>query len=233
MTEGLLQLFQKNVLNPIFAIGYANIHEMMAGAELYGFRMKIFRDALQQHDLTERMRLLRNDDWIPGDGDYIGGLHYRYAQEKLQHLYLDTLDGNDLLRGKALFLCHTISTQPPVGFPDDLAARPIHLGLIAPSPGKKLSIEQEHLLELEQFLSLFARVCRWESRNQGSLEQFLSRASRIVGDEKTLERALGYLLHMGKDILGFYLMLWEAVLITDYDDCNRCKIIEPARQQQL
>ena len=216
MKGGLLHLFSENVLNQIFAVGFANIHSMMCGSEPYLFSMKNYSEAIKANDLTERMRLLGDDDWIPGKGDYIGALHYLYAMGKLQQRYIDTMAENDLRRGKALFLCHSTKNCQISDLPNCLVNKPSHLGLISPQTQEELSVEQEHLIEIARFLSFFAKLCRWESRKKGNLDQFITNAIQVVGDERLFEMTLGYLLHIGKDIFSFYLMLWEAVLITDY-----------------
>jgi len=216
MKDGLLHLFIENILNQIFAVGFANIHSMMCGSEPYQFSMKNYTEAIKANDLTERMRLLGDDDWIPGKGDYIGALHYLYAMGKLQQQYIDTMAGNDLRRGKALFLCHSTKNCQISDLPNCLVNKPSHLGLISPQTQEELSVEQEHLIEIARFLSFFAKLCRWESRKKGNLDQFITNAIQVVGDERLFEMTLGYLLHIGKDLFSFYLMLWEAVLITDY-----------------
>ena len=217
MKDGLLHLFSENVLNQIFAVGFANIHSMMSGSEPYQFSMKNYREAIMANDLTERMRLLSDDDWIPGKGDYIGALHYLYAMGKLQQQYTDTMAGNDLRRGKALFLCHSTRNYQIHDLPNCLVNKPSHLGLISPQIQDDLTVEQEHLLGIARLISFFAKLCRWESRKKGCLDQFITNANQFVGDERLFELTLGYLLHIGKDLFSFYLMLWEAVLITDYD----------------
>lgn len=217
MKDGVLNLFGENVLNQIFAVGYSNIHNMMSGAEPYQFSMKNYREAIKANDLTERMRLLSDDDWVPGKGDYLGALHYLYAMGKLQQRYTDTMAGNDLRRGKALFLCHSMKNYQIPNLPNCLVNKPSHLGLISPQTQDDLTVEQEHILQIDRFLSFFAKLCRWESRKKGWLDQFIRSANKIVGDGGLFELTLGYFLHIGKDLFSFYLMLWEAVLITDYD----------------
>jgi hypothetical protein len=181
------------------------------------FSMKNYKEAIKTNDLTDRMRLLGDDDWIPGKGDYIGALHYLYAMGKLHQQYNATMAGNDLRRGKALFLCHSTRNYQIPDLPNCLVNKPSHLGLISPQILEELSVEQEHIVEISHFLSFFAKLCRWESRKKGNLDQFIANANQVVGGERLFELTLSYLLHIGKDIFSFYLMLWEAVLITDYD----------------
>jgi len=217
MKYGLLPLFHEAILHQIFALGYQNVHEIMQGTEPYQFNMRTYKDALKQNDLTDRMRLLKQDDWLPGDGDYLGALHYLYALEKLEERYRDTIPGNEQRRGKALCLCRSMLNYHIHGLPSHLASGLTHLGFIVAENEDDLSIEQELILEISQFLSLFARICRWETRSSGCLEHFITQAKNIVGDPNQFESVFGYLLYIGKEIFGFYLLLWEAVLRTDYN----------------
>lgn len=216
MQHGLLPLFHEAILHQIFAVGYLNVHQIMQGAEPRQFDMRTYKDALKQHDLTDRMRLLKQDDWLPGDGDYLGALHYLYALEKLEQGYQDTLTGNEHRRGKALFLCRSLQHYPIPGLPTHLAKGMTHLGYFMNDDGN-LQILQQFILEISQFLSLFARICRWEARNSGCLGSFITQAKNIVGEPNQFESVFGYLLYIGKEIFGFYLLLWEAVLRTDYN----------------
>jgi hypothetical protein len=215
MQHGLLPLFHEAILHQIFALGYQNVHEIMQGTEPYQFNMRTYKDALKQNDLTDRMRLLKQDDWLPGDGDYLGALHYLYALGKLEQGYQDTLTSNEHRRGKALFLCRTLQHCPIPGFPTHLESGMKHLGYF--TDDDNLQILQRFIMEISQFLSLFARICRWETRSSGCLEHFITQAKNIVGDSNQFESVFGYLLYIGKEIFGFYLLLWEAVLRTDYN----------------
>ncbi len=214
MQHGLLPLFHEAILHQIFALGYQNVHKIMQGAEPYQFNMSTYKDALKQNDLTDRMRLLTQDDWLPGDGDYLGALHYLYALGKLEQGYQDTLTGNEHRRGKALFLCRTLQHCTIPGFPIHLESGMKYLGYFTDDDMQTL---QQFIMEISRFLSLFARICRWEARNSGCLEHFIMQAKNIVGEANQFESAFGYLLSIGKEIFGFYLLLWEAVLRTDYN----------------
>lgn len=213
---GLLAMIKESVLHQIFALGFSNVLRMMQGEEPKHFSMKNYEDALKAQDLTERLRLLREDDWQPGDGDYLGALHYLYATEKLNQFYLDTLAGNDYRRGKALYLCRSLHHYPLDGLPAHLSNGMSYLHFLTNTADEELSVAQENVLQISQFLSLLARGCRWETREQGSLEQFLARARLIVADNFQFESVLGYLLYIGRDVFGFYLLLWEAILRADY-----------------
>jgi len=213
---GLLAQIKESVLHQIFAFGFANVHGMMQGDEPKHFSLKTYGDAIRSLDLTERLRQLNEDDWQPGDGDYLGGLHYLYAVERLQHSYLDTLPGNDYRRGKALYLCRTLHHYQPNGIPAHLANGPGCLHFLNNATEDELTVDQDNVLLISQFLSQFAKVCRWEARKQGTLQQFMTKSRQLVADDDQFESILGYLLYIGREIFGFYLLLWEAILIADY-----------------
>ena len=214
---GLLAMIKESALHQIFAFGFTNAHLIEQGKEPHQFNMQRYELALKMQDLTERLRLLREDDWQPGDGDYLGALHFLYAMERLQQFYLDTLAGNGYRRGKALGLCRSLHHYPLNNVPAHLGSGMSYLHFLNSNHEDELSVDQEHVLQISRFLSLFAKVCRWETREQGNLQQFLAKARQIVADNGQFESVLGYLLYIGKDIFGFYLLLWEAVLTADYN----------------
>lgn len=221
MDKGLLRLLSINVMNQIFAVGYANIHQMMQGMEPQNFSMKNYRDAMKGHDLSERMKLLSEDDWTPGEGDYLGSLHYRFSLASLQQRYHETMAGNDLRRPKALFICRTMRNYHIQGIPSVLDGSLNHIGYICGVDADELTEEQETISEICLFLSHFAKVCRWEARNQGALNTFISKVKQAIEHETLYEPVLGFILHIGKDIFSFYLMLWEAIMISEYDAIER------------
>lgn len=217
MKYGLLPLFHEGVLNQIFAFGYQNVGKIISqGEKPSQFNMKEYKNALMMNDLTNRIRLLRQEDWLPGDGDYLGALHYLYALGKLEERYQDTLTGNQHRRGTGLFLCRAMQHYPIPNLPTHLSTGITHLGYFT-QDDNNLTDMQQFIMEIAQFLSLFAKICRWAARNNGCLSQFITCARSHVEGAHQLESTLGYLLYIGKEIFGFYLMLWEAVLRTDYD----------------
>ncbi|GEM_PF-1649161 len=217
MEYGLLPLFHEAVLNQVFAVGYLNVLRMMQGDEPCHFNMGNYKDALKRHDLTDRMRLLKQDDWMPGEGDYLGALHYLFASGKLEESYRATMSGNEHRRGKALFLCHSMQNFTIPGLPTHLGTGMTHLGFINLADEENLSVEQDFILQISNFLFLFAKVCRWETREPGNLVRFIKQAKYLVEDTGVFESVFGYLLYIGKEIFGFYLLLWEAILRSDYN----------------
>jgi len=79
------------------------------------------------------------------------------------------------------------------------------------------SIDEEHIQQITNFLSQYARVCRWEVRNPGALESILKTIKQHLGSQRDVDMVLGYLLALGKDVFMYYLMLWEVVFKSDVD----------------
>jgi hypothetical protein len=215
---GLLPLFQEGRIHQMLIFGFSNAVQIAQGQEPKKFNLKNYEEALKNQDLSDRLRLLRQDEWQPGDGDYLGSLHYLYAWERLTSRYQASLAGNEFRRGKALLLCRNLRGYTPQGFPPHLAAmQPLSLYERPEDPEAEIPVEKEHLLSINRFLFLFAKACRWEVRSPGTVEDFLSKAKAAVGSAEDLEGNLGFLLHVGKDLLCFYLMLLEAILKSDHD----------------
>jgi len=217
MEKGLLRLFKTQVLHYSFGMAFSNFQEMVQHkTEPRQFDMKKYQVALKGQlgtdDLTEHLRLLQQDDWQPGEGDYLGPLHYLFAIERLEKYYQKALSGNDYRRGKSLYLCK----HPP--FVD--LSRPsgngiCDVGNIRINSDDEQSVHQENVFLIAQFLSRFAKVCRCEVRRPGTLDEFMTKAKGVVNDEANFEAIFGFLLYIGKEIFSYYLMLWEAVLTSE------------------
>ena len=70
------------------------------------------------------------------------------------------------------------------------------------------------ITELEHFLSAFAWHARLSARQPGALTNFLT---KVTPEDVDVETPLGFLLYVGEELLSFYLLLWEIVLMADYD----------------
>lgn len=216
---GVLPLLLDGTLNNLLAFGFSNPLEMMQGQLPTIFNLEIFSAALKQEDISEKLRLLRQHEWQPGDGDYLGALHYRYVEEKLVHNFRASLNGNEYRRGKALYLCLRMQTIPLDGAPQHLIMGPGVLDLSETLYDRDYqgSVEEDHLAQITRFLSQYARACRWEIRKPGTLDKIRRRFIHHLGSERDLELVLGYLLGLGRDLFIYYLMLWEAAFKTDAD----------------
>lgn len=220
MKYGILPLLNDGTLNNMLAFGFSNPAEIVAGKPARNFDLKKFESVLKMEDVSERMRLLRQHEWQPGEGDYLGSLHYRFALEQLGANFRASMSGNEYRRGKALALCRNIGSMGLPDAPQSLAVGQTFLNLDTRIFDEEyvMPVEDEHIQLIGKFLSRYARACRWEVRKPGILADIWSRARSHLGSQHDLEVVVGYLLALGKDIFLYYLLLWEAVFKTDVDN---------------
>ncbi len=220
----LLRLFTDGILDSIFAGAFSNLAGMARGEKPQGFRVQALHDALKVSDLSGRWRLLRQEDWQPGRGDYLGALHYHFALAHLRERYQNSLEGNELRRTRSLYLLnrlnHCALDDFGEGYPAHLCGQHATLGLLADAGPSLLTDEelqqQENLHAMVSFLSLMAQVCRWEVRAAGTLDQFQAALRRAAGfSEDDLHSVVAYLLHLGEEVLGYYLLLWELAFASE------------------
>ncbi|PNU19690.1 hypothetical protein C2E25_11345 [Geothermobacter hydrogeniphilus] len=219
MKYGVLPLLQNGTLNNMAAFGFSNPREMQLGRPPKKFSLSGFEEALKMEDLSERLRLLRQHEWQPGEGDYLGALHYRFASEKLTQNYRASMTGNEYRRGKALSLCRNLRTISLQGAPSHLTSGPgfLNLSTAIYDEEAQISVEEDHIEHITRFLSHYARACRWEIRCPGTLETVQQKAIEHLGSKEDFDLVLGYLLVLGKDLFMFYLMMWEAAFKADVD----------------
>lgn len=214
-----VNLFQDNLITISVAGGFKNFIKIVQGKEPSQFDLKQYKETLMIRDLPERWSLLSSEDWIPGNGDYLGSLHYRFAIDSLKSKYSDSLLGNEIRRGYALRLANRLQNSVlenfAPGIPEHLYEAE-ELGLFSPEPEEGWNQEAENLHEIIHFLSIYAAVCRWETRIPGTLENFNKKINDILKIEPYLiQQAVGYLLYVGADIFYFYLLLWEVIFKID------------------
>jgi hypothetical protein len=219
MKYGALSLIIDGTLHPLVAFGFSNAMEMNKGSSPKGFDLKRFEQILKMDDISEKIKLLRQHEWQPGDGDYLGALHYHYASEQFKNNYHASMAGNEFRRGKLLSLCRNMSTIPLHDVPKNLSNGHCTLDLSTEiyDEEHEISVDEEHIQLITKFLSQYAKACRWEVRNPGTLETVLKRVLSHLGSQKDVDMVLGYLLSLGKDVFMYYLMLWEVVFKSDVD----------------
>jgi hypothetical protein len=218
----LCELFVQHDVEQTAAFGFDNVKQMQRGIPPGGFLLRRCREALGARNIEDAWSQLRGEDWRPTLGDYLGPVHWRYALNAMQCRYRATLVGNEARRGWAMQLVRRLKGLTLGDFANGI---PAHLddvsglGLLIPEPNDGWSQEQENLLLIDRFLCLFAAICRWEPRSAGALTTWKKVTSRVpLPDSDALGLALGYLLHVGRDVFEFYLMLWELAFAADADD---------------
>lgn len=216
---GVLPLIFDQTLNNMLAGAFSNLPEMERGLSPKNFSLERYQTSLKLEDVSEKLRLLRQHEWQPGDGDYLGALHYRFATEQLSQSFRASIAGNEYRRGKALALCRALNIISLDGAPSHLLVGTgfIDLSTEIYDEEYQASIEEDHLKDIVRFLSQYARACRWEARSPGTLEQIHKRACKHLGSKEDVDLVLSYLLLLGKDVFMFYLLLWESAFKTDAD----------------
>lgn len=229
--QGLTALFQDGVFDPIAAAGFGNFVQMQTqGAEPVGFQLNHYRTALEVQQVSERLRLLNQEDWQPSGGHYLGALHYLYATQQLHEAYRQTLGGHDAddptgnhwRRGQALHLAQQLRRYNIQDFVQAVPAHwvmngvPDSLGLLHHISTTQDEQEQENLEDFIHALSLLAQVCRWETRQAGALEKFTKTCDALLENQANTTRlAWTYLFFIGEAVFGFYLLLWEMAIMAE------------------
>lgn len=217
----LVRLFSDEFFDIASAAGFDNFRQIAAGGEPHMFKLGNYIQSLGARDLPERVRLIRDEDWKPAPGDYLGPLHYRFAMEKLRQSYEESLAGNEYRRGRSLLLSMKLARSKVSdygnNFPVHLVVSPC-LGFMQEEPEEGWTQEEENILGIIHFLCLFAGCCRWDVRSPGTLANFIDYISSLDNKSDTdINETFSYILFLGTEILGFYLLLWEFIFAADVD----------------
>jgi hypothetical protein len=213
-----------------FLCGFANFAMVATGqADPEGFSLARYQTFFASRDFAERQRLLNDDQWLPGKGDFLGPMHYRFAFTKLRKKFAKNQTVESGIRGKALSMVRKVSDFQPSIYADSSSYTDFDryvLNYLQPEidPENDIltdaeAVQWEHLHHIERFLSLFAHACRCDARFQGKVLPVLERLIVESFDFKYLElkKIIGYLLFIGEEHFAFYLLLWEAVFTADCD----------------
>ncbi len=195
------------VVDPAFAAGFGNLAEIVRGGNPAGFTESRYRAALRARDIPDRLRLLRQDDWRPGQGDLLGPLHYRYVVASLAERYQATLAGNPFRRSEALKLAWRLVHRTETGWLLDDAA---------PDCGEDVQ-QAESLLVLGKLIRILAKAARQEAREPGLWGRLTGQGGAPAGQDQALRarhHGLSWLLAVGGELFNFYLLYWELVLAT-------------------
>lgn len=186
-----------------------------------GFDPDRYKDALRQTDDRGAIYLLADDHFIPGEGQLCGSLHYRFAKRSLEERFARSLGGNDVRRGQALWMGREAMRRLSRLSLSDRRFDPV----IDPWPAEMdestpdfMAQKVSMLRSLEHFISVLSWHCRLESRQPGALQQFLR---TVAPDDVDATSPLGFILHVGDALLGFYLLLWEIVMRADLNEESR------------
>ena len=175
------------------------------------FDVRKYRESLLKNDNRISIYLISDATYDPGPGGWLGPLHSRFMKHHLEERWARTQGGNELRRGQAVGMARRAQR-----FSRNLIINDRTMEWVA-SPWEREADEfttdsvRERLdlfRSLEHFFSTFAWYCRLESRQPGALTNFFKGISEPGVD---IESSLGFLIHVGESMLGYYLLLWEFV----------------------
>jgi hypothetical protein len=200
------------------ASGFSNLAAIMRGEPPRNFRVANYTEALRQLDLPEYGYRIEDEQYAPSAGDYLGPVHYRYAMRALELGYDRTVGGNEFRRGQAIALCRWVNRHFFTFNDDGCAQLQGQSPRVSPWPcDEELEAEAaqrvENLEGIAHFLSCMAYYCRAEARHPGKLNGFLQKSNAAIG---TLESSLVYVLQIGEALFGYYLLLWDLVLSSEW-----------------
>lgn len=210
-----------DLLHPCAAMGFSNFPAVARGSNPHAFTLAGYADALQQVD-GGQADLIRLEEagYVPGAGDYLGPLHYKYAMSCLDAAYENSLGGNEIRRGQAIGLCRHIRKEMPGVHESFLARLKGTRPHVDPwsCPEESMTSEQaqkqETLANMLHFLSLLALSCRASARSPEPLQVF---TATLKSADIPVEGCVSYLLQIGEAFFAYYLLLWELVLTSEQD----------------
>lgn len=203
------------LLHLAVAAGYANFMAVARGANPNGFKMGQYVEALQQMGAAENYYRLEDDNFLPKPGDLLGPLHYRHATRQFEDAYDRTLGGNEIRRGQTIGLCGYVRRVMPSLTRNDAPRLDGVVPAMDPWPDDEDGLDElaaqrrENLANFAHTLSWLAYHCRLEAKIKGSLKGFVA---KLQASGSPVETSLAYLLQVGGEAFGFYLVLWEVVI---------------------
>lgn len=201
------------------------------------FSFENYITVLRSRDFLAKQHLL-DDQWIPGKGDFLGPMHYRYALLNFKQTFRTNIAINSLMCNEVVgkvsavvkkFTSKSIRNYCNCNLSDtvisnnDLALfdkQDFNENLLTDDE----KVERELFLNMINFISLFAKVCRIESRHPKTLLSFMEDYNTFIGKQFTKSTAdidnianniLGYILFVGDALFAFYLLLWELIITAE------------------
>lgn len=210
----------EDLLHVGVAMGFSNVGAITRGAVPRDFSLERYSQTLRQTGAAPADLVRREETaFIPDAGDYLGPIHYRYAEACLDTAYENTLGGNEIRRGQAIGLCLHVRKAMPT----------LNITMLSRLKGSRPQVDpwpcteadnmepeqaqkQENLNSIQHFLSLFALYCRVGARSPESLRTFMS---ALNSAEQPVESCISYLLQVGDAFFAYYLLLWEVVVTSE------------------
>lgn len=209
------------LINPVAAAGFCNFAEVARGGTPKGYSIARYVDALRETGAADGdLYRLEDTGFAPVSGDFLSGLHYKYAMRKLEEAFERCRSGNDLRLGQVILLCNYVRRVMPVLSREDspnLAGASPHIN---PWPFQEedgveseLAQRNENLQVIGITLSWLAYHCRLEAKSSGLLDEFLN---KLRPSGAPVESSLAYLLQIGDAAFAYYLVLWELVVTSEH-----------------
>jgi hypothetical protein len=224
------QAFSCGYFDSAALVGFSNVREVVSTkCNPQGFRIRTYMDSLKERDLPDKWRLLYDDQWLPAKGDILGPMHYRFAFFKFRDEFENAMASDSQRLAAALSLPRKMHNISMLALVDSKAIRRADTerdpGLLisglqpnAEQLDDEPAVAVENQAKIHRFISLFAQICRWEQREQGTMEFFFNKACETCNiPSANIRKNLGYLLYLAEDLFGFYLLLWELIFSADCD----------------
>lgn len=204
MLDQPLHQFPAHIFCVHLACGFG-LQRMFVGGAPSEFDFDEYCKAL----LSSPLQVSSFASWQPSPGGYLGRDHYHSAWERLRNRYRETLSGNDIRRQFAIPLCMQIRRDAPVP------------AVILQTRGRchePDSVEERFLEAIEIFVSSLAASCRRDVRHPGALSTYRDRLARsLPAHACSITDVFSYILQLAPDVFSFYLLLWEVILIGEFN----------------
>lgn len=213
-----------------------NIHQSMQNADLHpslglaftdqtnfkNFSLKNLLEIWSYMDIEDERKILRNPNWKPGLGHYLGPLHLRYALNSLQENFLRSQTGEGNIRRRSG--CQKIA-QRAVNYrllPNDSINASIQTwekfllyGLIDLEETKRDTLYGSAI-----FITTYAYLCRKsnydDTHQHEEIKEYLQKLLPEQDNFNSMNLGGQYIISCGEVLLGYYLMLWELIFNTGF-----------------
>jgi hypothetical protein len=201
------QIFNSGDYSPALFMGFGQKQP------LKNFSLKRSLEAWPYLDIEESRRHLQEDNWMPGRGDYLGPLHYRYVLGAFLNAQTraENRGGNPRRRSWATLLARraqNVRILPTT-----------HYGATVNDWDKFFLYGIDVLQNRDTvvggvcFLASFAYLCRSTAHGglgiNISLEDYLNKLKHATLSYEEITMAVEYILVTGQELIGFYLLFWE------------------------
>lgn len=190
----------------------------MQGPNITQKSLKVYLEVWPALDLDEQRRHLLDPDWLPGVGEYLGPLHYRYAVKSFleAHRRATFAEGNTMRRGWASLVSKKANLLNVFSY-SELPTKLKDWDSIT-NYGLEPLVDNTEMLEFAVgcscFLASFAFYCRNQahggSQAVDNVKEYIGRLQKGSDmEEKHIQVGIQYILALGEELLGFYLLFWE------------------------